>query len=94
MARLVAISRLVMGDAVKAHCTHEPHAASLMAGANLFFPEVGSSPRDRQADTEKGRGTGIEACQRMQREMEWNPRLRSNCFGMPPLGASVKTPSA
>lgn len=80
MARLVAISRLVMGTVPRAHCTHEPHAASLMAGANLFFPEVGSSPRDGQADTEKGRGTGIEICQRMQREMEWNPRLRSNCF--------------
>jgi hypothetical protein len=46
MARLVAVSRLVMGDVPRAHCTHEPHAASLMAGANLFFPEVGSSPRD------------------------------------------------
>ena len=80
MARLVAISRLVMGDVPRAHCTHEPHTASLMAGANLFFPEVGSSPRDGKADTEKGRGTGIKMCQKMQREMEWNPRLRSNCF--------------
>ena len=80
MARLVAISRLVMGDVPNAHCTHEPHAASLMAGANLFFPEVGASPRDGQADTGKGRGIGIESCQRMQREMEWDPLLPSNCF--------------
>jgi len=94
MARLVAISRLVMGDGVKAHCTHEPHAASLIAGANLFFPEVGSSPRDGHSDTAKGRGTGIAACQRMQREMEWNPQLRSNCFDMQPMGESVKTPSS
>lgn len=89
MARLVAISRLVMGDVSRAHCTHEPHAASLMAGANLFFPEVGSSPRDGQTDTEKGRGTGIEICQRMQREMEWNPRLRSNCFEKTPIIGAV-----
>ena len=89
MARLVAISRLVMGDVPRAHCTHEPHVASLMAGANLFFPEVGSSPRDGQADTEKGRGTDIEICQRMQREMEWNPRLRSNCFKMTPIIGAV-----
>ncbi|MGD9973864.1 MAG: radical SAM protein [Desulfatirhabdiaceae bacterium] len=87
MARLVAISRLVMGDVPRAHCTHEPHSASLMAGANLFFPEVGASPRDGEADTEKGRGTGIEICQKMQREMEWDPRSRSNCFEMTPSAA-------
>ncbi len=87
MARLVAISRLVMGDVPKAHCTHEPHSASLIAGANLFFPEVGASPRDGEADTEKGRGTGIEICQKMQREMEWDPRSRSNCFEMAPSAA-------
>lgn len=80
MARLVAISRLVMGDVPKAHCTHEPHAASLMAGANLFFPEVGSSPRDGREDTAKGRGTSIHLCQKLQKEMEWNPDLPSNCF--------------
>ncbi len=80
MARMVAVSRLVMGDTVKAHCTHEPHSASLMAGANLFFPEVGSSPRDTQADTGRGRGTGIGICHAMQRDMDWNPDLKSNCF--------------
>ncbi|WP_321366497.1 hypothetical protein [uncultured Desulfuromusa sp.] len=80
MARLVAISRLVMGNVPKAHCTHEPHTASLLAGANLFFPEVGSSPRDGLTDTEKGRGTGIERCQQIQREMDLDPLLPSNCF--------------
>jgi biotin synthase len=80
MARLVAVSRLIMADVPDAHCTHEPHAASLMAGANLFFPEVGSSPRDGQADTGKGRGKGIEVCQQMQREMELDPLLPSNCY--------------
>jgi len=80
MARLVAVSRLVMKDVPRAHCTHEPHAASLLAGANLFFPEVGSSPRDGESDTGKGRGTGIERCQQIQREMDWDPSLASNCF--------------
>ena len=80
MARLVAISRLVMGSVPKAHCTHEPHSASLMAGANLFFPEVGSSPRDGIDDTGKGRGHGIEDCQRIQREMNLDPLLPSNCY--------------
>ena len=80
MARLVAVSRLVMGNVPKAHCTHEPHSASLLAGANLFFPEVGSSPRDGIDDTAKGRGHGIEACRRIQREMNLDPLLPTNCF--------------
>jgi biotin synthase len=80
MARMVAVSRLVMGDVPKAHCTHEPHSASLLAGANLFFPEVGASPRDGEADTGKGRGKGIEDCRRMQADMGWDPDLPSNCF--------------
>lgn len=80
MARMVAVSRLVMGDVPKAHCTHEPHSASLLAGANLFFPEVGASPRDGEADTGKGRGKGLEDCKRMQADMGWDPDLPSNCF--------------
>jgi len=80
MARMVAVSRLVMGDVPRAHCTHEPHAASLLAGANLFFPEVGASPRDGKADTGKGRGHSIDACRQLHREMGWNPDLKSNCF--------------
>ena len=80
MAKMVAVSRLVMGDVPMAHCTHEPHTASLIAGANLFFPEVGSSPRDRQADTGEGRGTSIASCRQMFEEMGWDPDLPSNCF--------------
>ena len=80
MAKMVAVSRLVMGDVPRAHCTHEPHSASLLAGANLFFPEVGASPRDGQADTGKGRGKGLEKCRQMHLEMGWDPNLPSNCF--------------
>jgi biotin synthase len=80
LARMVAVSRLVMGGAVRAHCTHEPNLASLAAGANLVFPEVGSSPRDREADTGQGRGYGNEACATMLREAGLNPGLPSNCF--------------
>jgi biotin synthase len=80
MARMIAVSRLVMGAGVRAHCTHEPNSVALMAGANLFFPEVGSSPRDGCADTAKGRGIGIDRCRSMQREMHWRPGLSSNCF--------------
>ncbi len=78
MAKLVAVSRLVMGRVPKAHCTHEPHSASLLAGANLFFPEKGSSPRDCEADTAKGRALDVAACQHIFRESGWNPNLSSN----------------
>jgi biotin synthase len=81
MARMVAVSRLVMGDISLAHCTHEPNSAALMAGANLFFPEVGSSPRDGLADTGQGRGHDIGRCRVMQQEMGWEPDKASNCFG-------------
>ncbi|MCF8061991.1 MAG: radical SAM protein [Deltaproteobacteria bacterium] len=83
MAHMVAVSRLVMGDVCRAHCTHEPHAASLLAGANLFFPEVGASPRDGGADTGKGRGRPIQDCRRLHREMGWNPDRPSNVLGVP-----------
>ncbi|HOV88055.1 MAG TPA: hypothetical protein PLM79_16990 [Syntrophobacteraceae bacterium] len=83
LARMVAVSRLVMGDRVKAHCTHEPNVLSLIAGANLLFPEVGSSPRDRKADTGKGRGTDLSGCGRMLTETGWDPGMPSNCF-LPP----------
>lgn len=80
MAKMVAVSRLVMGDVPRAHCTHEPHSLSLIAGANLFFPEAGSSPRDGQADTAQGRGISIKRCHSLQREMGWEPMGPSNCY--------------
>lgn len=83
MAQMVAVSRLVMGDTVKAHCVHEPNSLSLIAGANLLFPEVGSSPRDGKADTGKGRGRSVDTCSGYFREMEWDPDLPSNCFPSP-----------
>lgn len=80
MARMVAVSRLVMGTVPKAHCTHEPNSLSLIAGANLLFPEVGSSPRDGEADTAKGRGNTVESCDKIHIETCWDPDKRSNCF--------------
>ncbi len=80
MARMVAVSRLVMGDTPRAHCTHEPNAVSLLAGANLFFPEKGSSPRDREAETGRGRGRDLTACGEILREMDLDPDLASNVF--------------
>jgi biotin synthase len=80
MARMIAVSRLVMGLVPKAHCTHEPNTAALWAGANLFFPEAGASPRDTEADAGKGRGRDIAACRAIQWEMGLDPDLPSNCY--------------
>jgi biotin synthase len=80
LAKMVAVSRLVMGDIPRAHCTHEPNTTSLLAGANLLFPEVGSSPRDERPDCSRGIGRGVEDCSKMLREMGWNPASCSNCF--------------
>ncbi len=93
MARLVAVSRLVMGDIPVAHCTHEPNGAALMAGANLLFPEVGASPRDGQADTGKGRGQAIDRCRTLHREMGWDPDRPSNCFRQAVAGGQMKMES-
>ena len=80
LAKITSVSRLVMGDIPKAHCTHEPNVPSLMAGANLLFPEVGSSPRDDRADSSEGIGRDAKDCRKMLLEMGWNPDLPSNCF--------------
>jgi biotin synthase len=67
LAKIVAITRLVMGDSVVAHCTHEPNLASLLAGANLIWAETGPNPRDICPDTSNsgGRGLSIQDCQRL-----------------------------
>lgn len=80
MARMVAVSRLVMGDVPRAHCNHEPHSASLMAGDNLFFPEVGSNPRDGAGQMEGGRGRAVQFAHQIQWEMGLDSFLPSNCF--------------
>ncbi|HDZ89857.1 MAG: radical SAM protein [Deltaproteobacteria bacterium] len=94
LARMVAVSRLVMADVPKAHCTHEPNSLSLIAGANLLFPEVGSSPRDNQPDTGKSRGSGILDARRMHRETGWDPGFSSNCFAMKTNGKRMSTQHA
>ncbi|MEM4250311.1 MAG: radical SAM protein, partial [Candidatus Bathyarchaeia archaeon] len=64
LAKIVAVTRLVMGDSVAAHCTHEPNLPSLMAGANLVWAETGPNPRDICPDTSKmgGRGLTVQEC--------------------------------
>lgn len=69
LAKIVAVVRLVMGDSVSAHCTHEPNLPSLLAGANLIWAESGSNPRDLRGETTAGRGLTVAQCSQLLREV-------------------------
>ena len=72
MAFLVAVVRLAMGQQVRGNCTHEPNILGAASGANLFWAEVGTNPRDTEADTSEGRGLDVFACRNMLSEMEFD----------------------
>lgn len=72
MAQIVAITRLGMPRTVLGHCTHEPCTLGGLAGANLFWAEVGANPRDTKEQTEKGRGETVESCQTLFHECGWD----------------------
>jgi biotin synthase len=65
IARIVAISRLFLGDQIRQMGVHEPSLVSLRAGAHRICAEVGMNPRDLAVDTSKGRGLSVAACEEM-----------------------------
>jgi biotin synthase len=71
LAFLVAVVRLAMGSQVTGNCTHEPNVLGATAGANLFWAEAGSNPRDTETETSKGRGLGVKACAEMFRQADF-----------------------
>lgn len=71
MAYLVAVVRLSMGNGVIGNCTHEPNILGASSGANLFWAEVGSNPRDTEADTAKGRGADVGRCRKLFLEADF-----------------------
>lgn len=72
MAQIVAITRLGMPRTVLGNCTHEPCTLGGLAGANLFWAEVGANPRDTKERTEEGRGETVESCRTIFRECGWD----------------------
>jgi biotin synthase len=72
MAQIVAVTRLGMPRAVLGNCTHEPCTLGGLAGANLFWAEVGANPRDTKEKTEEGRGETVESCNTIFRECGWD----------------------
>jgi biotin synthase len=71
MAFLVAVVRLAMGRDLVGNCTHEPNILGATAGANLFWAEVGTNPRDTKVDTSKGRGSDVKSCMEMFQEADF-----------------------
>lgn len=72
MALLVAVVRLAMGKDIIGNCTHEPNILGATAGANLFWAEVGSNPRDTEIETSKGRGLDIASCMKMFKKADFD----------------------
>jgi biotin synthase len=72
LAFLVAVVRLAMGREVIGNCTHEPNMPGATAGANLFWAEAGTNPRDTEAETSKGRGMGVKSCMELFRQADFD----------------------
>jgi biotin synthase len=72
MAQIAAITRLGMPRTVLGNCTHEPCTLGGLAGANLFWAEVGANPRDTNEKTEEGRGETVKTCRRLFQECGWD----------------------
>ncbi len=72
MAQIVAVTRLGMPRTVIGNCTHEPCTLGAIAGANLFWAEVGANPRDIKAKTEEGRGETVNSCRSIFQESNWD----------------------
>jgi len=72
MAFLVAVVRLAMGKDIIGNCTHEPNVLGATSGANLFWAEVGTNPRDTEIETSKGRGLDIMSCIEMFNEADFD----------------------
>ncbi|NTV06661.1 MAG: radical SAM protein [Chlorobiaceae bacterium] len=80
MAQIVAVTRLGMPRSVPGNCTHEPCTLGAIAGANLFWAEVGANPRDVQAKTEEGRGESVRSCRSIFQESNWAVRQGPSRF--------------
>jgi biotin synthase len=77
IAKLVAVTRLVLGTRIREMGVHEPSLLALRAGAHRICAEVGMNPRDLVADTAKGRGRSVEDCEKLLWEAGFTHPSRS-----------------
>lgn len=74
LAKAVAVTRLVVGDTIRAMGVHEARAIPLISGANQIYAETEPNPRDMVEDTRKGVGLSVEVCGNLLREVGYTPR--------------------
>ena len=72
IAQIVDVTRLGVPRTIIGNCTHEPCTLGAVAGANLFWAEVGANPRDINEKTEEGRGETVSSCRNLFDESEWS----------------------
>jgi biotin synthase len=72
LAQIVAVTRLGVPRSIPGNCTHEPCTLGGLAGANLFWAEVGANPRDTKEKTEESRGVTVKNCRTMFQECGWD----------------------
>lgn len=65
LARLVAITRLVVGRDGNSVGHHEPNILCMCAGASNVCVEIGANPRDRAVDSSRGRGITVAKAREM-----------------------------
>lgn len=72
LAFLAAVVRLATDRDPIGNCTHEPNLLGAVAGANLFWAEVRTDPRDTEAERFKGRGVDVKLRGEMFKEAEFD----------------------
>lgn len=73
LAKVVAVTRVVVGDTIRAMGVHEARILPLRTGANQIYAETGPNPRDKIEDTSKGIGFSVESCRKLLREAGYTP---------------------
>ena len=73
LAKVVAVTRIVVGNTIGSMGTHEARILPLRAGANVLYAETGPNPRDTIEDTSKGIGLSVEACKNLLKEAGYVP---------------------
>jgi len=73
LAKSVAVTRIVVGDNIRAMGVHEARILPLRTGANQIYAETGPNPRDTIKDTSKGIGFSVEACKNLLKEAGYTP---------------------
>ena len=80
MAQIVAVTRIGVPRTIPGNCTHEPCTLGALAGANLFWAEVGANPRDTEERTEEGRGETVASCRTLFQEVGWGTWKHSSRY--------------